>query len=98
MPLVDGLRFIHAAVKFRDEILRKPHEGLNCQKYVCNQPKSGMGRLETVMAALVDFYNHQAGDKEVETEIYGGEMEQRALTFLGRRMRRLEDEDGLCDG
>ena len=47
---------------------------------------------------FIDLNNNQSDKKEGEAKIYGYEVDQCALTFLGCGVCGLEDEDGFGDG
>jgi hypothetical protein len=72
---------------------------LNGKEDVGCEAEDGVGRLEmrAIVVKLVEFDNDETCYEEVEAEVNEKEVRCYALSFLGFGVRRLQDEDGLCE-
>lgn len=95
--LPHGLGILLAPVQRRGVILREADDGLQEQKDVGYEAEDGVRRLEVLVAGalLVDLDDDEAGEQGGDAEEVEDEVPGRAVAFLGRGVRGLEDEDGL---
>lgn len=97
MVLPHRLCVVHASIYSREVVLRDSNYCLDEENDVGGQAQDSMGTFEmcAIMGDFVVFDDDKAGEEAEDRGAIQYGMQVRALLLLFRRMRGLENKDGL---
>lgn len=99
MVFVECFGIVDASVQAWGVVLGDSDDGLNKEERIGDEPENGMRTPEvfSFMGDLRVLDDDETGDKSIYANGIEDGMDVRSLPFLGLRMGRLKDQDGLRD-
>lgn len=84
MVLVNRLRLLDTAINLWGKVLREPHDHLDQHKDISDEAENSVYGCEVwcIVAELVDFYNDEACEEEVEGDEGRGAVDEGASALL----------------